>query len=460
MWYLASTRKLDRLFKFEGEEVAKAFLSDGSEKEALKFIDKNAGNFERYFTSTWQGIVEEVGTATFNALIEAAEGGKKAAGVKKNAFDPWDRLIQKTIKEQGASKVVAVTDHTKEVIQKIIREGRKNEETVDQIGRKIKAKYDDFSRYRAFRIARTEVVAASNYASINAAKQSKVVDYKEWVSSHDDRVRKSHEDVHGQKIPLDEKFKNGLLFPADYSANKPSETIQCRCTIAYFTKEAATAKPKKPVKPKAPAKPKPPKVITRGHIEGFSGDERIEDRCKRALSITEKECKVDPERAKKLQQSIVGWSGSSYRAVRAYEMGKADYVEEYIKTYARDILEYIEKSPKWGDNGELFRGIGVNKRVAESIVQNAKNGDIMDMMGTASWSTSENVAHNFAASDEVSIIFRAPKGSLYGTSMRHISKYVHEDEVLLPHTARYVATEIKKHSDTFIEIFMEEVFEK
>jgi uncharacterized protein with gpF-like domain len=58
---------------------------------------------------------------------------------------------------------------------------------------------------------------------------------KEWISSKDDRVRESHEDLHGKTAPLDGKFANGLAFPADYSANKPSETIHCRCTIAYTT---------------------------------------------------------------------------------------------------------------------------------------------------------------------------------------------------------------------------------
>lgn len=59
--------------------------------------------------------------------------------------------------------------------------------------------------------------------------------FKEWVTQRDPLVRKSHREVDGKKIPINDYFvleKGILLFAGDYS-NCPSETYGCRCTTVY-----------------------------------------------------------------------------------------------------------------------------------------------------------------------------------------------------------------------------------
>lgn len=237
MWYLAATRKSAQLFKKEGAAVAAAFKS-GDTKQAIAAIDKHKKEWHRWLKATWQGIIEEVGKETFSNLKAGAMGyetKEEAEEEVEDFFNPWESTIQGYIEASAAEKVTWVSNTSKEEIRGIINTLRAENATLDEIAKAINEKYTDFSRYRSYRIARTEVVGASNYASIKSAEQSEVVTFKEWVSSHDDRVRESHENVHGEVVPLKEKFKNGLQFPADYSANKPAETIQCRCTIAYYT---------------------------------------------------------------------------------------------------------------------------------------------------------------------------------------------------------------------------------
>ena len=256
MWYIATTRKASQLFLQEADQVEK-LVQAGKIDEALNFIEQNEKTWSKWLTTTWEAIVKEVGTETYNNLLEAQ--GKPTEKAKVDAFNPWEETIRKYIKTTVAQKVTNVSDTTKKEIKKIIDTLRAEDSTMDQIARAIKQKFEDFSRYRAFRISRTEVVGASNFASIKSAEQSKVVDKKEWVSSRDSRVRDSHERVHGDLADLDKPFSNGLMFPGDYSAGRPGETIQCRCTIAYMTKEETviTPKPKPVPKPQPAPKPKP-----------------------------------------------------------------------------------------------------------------------------------------------------------------------------------------------------------
>lgn len=62
--------------------------------------------------------------------------------------------------------------------------------------------------------------------------------FKEWRTELDDRVRPTHQEVEGVKIPIDEPFLVGdslLLYPKDITYNPdPKETIGCRCVCKYF----------------------------------------------------------------------------------------------------------------------------------------------------------------------------------------------------------------------------------
>jgi hypothetical protein len=138
----------------------------------------------------------------------------------------------------AAEKVKQVTDHTKEQINDLISDLREKGHSIEEIGEEIDAHFISMSEYRAFRIARTEVVAASNFGSYSAALQasdSLGEMTKEWVNSADDRVRDRHKDsaVGGEIRAMTEKFSNGMDYPGDSMNGKAADVIQCRCTLAY-----------------------------------------------------------------------------------------------------------------------------------------------------------------------------------------------------------------------------------
>lgn len=66
--------------------------------------------------------------------------------------------------------------------------------------------------------------------------------YKQWVTMKDERVKRTHSEVDGMIIPMDELFQVGnaqMRFPHDWdmAADFPEELINCRCTINYLTRE-------------------------------------------------------------------------------------------------------------------------------------------------------------------------------------------------------------------------------
>lgn len=85
----------------------------------------------------------------------------------------------------------------------------------------------------AVRNARTMVTGAENAGRQdsyeNLAEQG-VIQKKVWIATADDRTRESHLLLDGEEVDINEKFSNGLMYPADPSGD-PSEVYNCRCSM-------------------------------------------------------------------------------------------------------------------------------------------------------------------------------------------------------------------------------------
>ena len=85
----------------------------------------------------------------------------------------------------------------------------------------------------AVRNARTMVTGAEcagRQDSYEELADNGVIQKKVWIATPDDRTRESHLEIDGEEVDVDEKFSNGLMYPADPSGD-PSEVWNCRCTM-------------------------------------------------------------------------------------------------------------------------------------------------------------------------------------------------------------------------------------
>ena len=120
-------------------------------------------------------------------------------------------------------------------ITKAIREGKRlDSATVN----KIVGRYaDKLLKYRGEMISRTETLSALNAARDEAQRQIRDAGaqeecFKVWKTASDRRVRHSHRAIHNERVPLDGRFSNGLLYPHEKGA-AAREVVACRCIVSY-----------------------------------------------------------------------------------------------------------------------------------------------------------------------------------------------------------------------------------
>ena len=96
-----------------------------------------------------------------------------------------------------------------------------------------------FSEDRARYNAENEANTVFNYEEFRDAKRSGLK-YKQWLTMHDERVRRTHAMIDGTVIPIDDYFSVGeaqLLYPKMPGSEHPEEVINCRCVARFLSDE-------------------------------------------------------------------------------------------------------------------------------------------------------------------------------------------------------------------------------
>lgn len=196
-----------------------------------------------------------------------------------------------------------------------------------------------------------------------------------------------------------------------------------------------------PYKETKPKKPKAP-VVTRGHLnpkEFFKDAKTLEDQINLIKADLEKSSgkKLTYKETKEMYDAIYQYTGIEYSTIRQAFVDKKP-PESYQQAMA--IEKYLQLSPKWG-GGELYRGIKLDY---EQISQ-FKVGQTITMKGPSSWTSRRSLAENFTGgSDVLGVVFVLPK-TTKGASIKHLSDFPNEDEVLISGKAKY---KIKKITET------------
>lgn len=154
--------------------------------------------------------------------------------------DVWMDAVDRYVTQNSANLITGPNRTTRRLFQDAARtavdRGVANGWGIDKIAREIRREADDaISMDRARTIARTETIRASNFGSIAAARSTGMNLHKEWIATHDDRVRQTHLSANKQRVPLESRFIVGghrAFVPGD-PALPPHESINCRCTVAY-----------------------------------------------------------------------------------------------------------------------------------------------------------------------------------------------------------------------------------
>ena len=104
------------------------------------------------------------------------------------------------------------------------------EESIPQIKRRISELFGGMEGYRSERIARTETIRGSNFATQEAYVESGVVEAKEWLATKDERTDDECLEKDGTVIPLKGAFQ-GKSENGYERVEFPPIHVNCRCTL-------------------------------------------------------------------------------------------------------------------------------------------------------------------------------------------------------------------------------------
>ena len=153
----------------------------------------------------------------------------------------WEDMFRNYMFERSLLKAKSILTTQQDEINRIIdivtsegsREGWSIDRISDEITRYLERDFVKIQAYHAERIARTEVIGASNQGSFQSAARSGLNMKKQWLTSGLKGIRDSHLLYESMGlVSMDYSYNRGLKHPGDPGAD-PGEIINCRCTIIY-----------------------------------------------------------------------------------------------------------------------------------------------------------------------------------------------------------------------------------
>jgi len=280
----------------------------------------------------------------------------------KQAPTAWLTYVADYIDTKGGDKIDDIGATTKDKLQHAIFAGVEQEEGIPDIAKRVADVYDGFEGYRATMIARSEVVDASNQASLAQAREAGSTLDLMWVATNDDRTREEHAEMDGVTVAYDQEFDC-----AD-GTTMPGEAVNCRCTIGYAI----------PSEPVAEAAAEGGEVFT-DYNDAISAFEKY------GGSVSEYD-----------KQLVADYTQSAYNTLNSYLYGSLDMSDmsaeniALLKNDVNRLHEIIQNAPQF--KGIVYRGIGTNR---EAILR-AAVGDELNFSGFTSTSISEKTATGMA----------------------------------------------------------------
>lgn len=241
-WEAEVAARITTVLEAERDDVVQRYLDTESETAVTTAVHQAQGAWVALLTATYLTAGRHFAKREYDRLTPKA----------RKAFDPAAIAVE-WAERMAAAKVVGITDTTIEVLRGIIATGLTPGEdgfrrTTDQIAAELADTYDSWMfkpgftdlpgtiESRAYRIARTELGMAMNTGHDLGARQAAdefgLEMEKGWASARDDRVRDSHAALHGEFVPMDEAFSNGLMYPGDPDG-PAEEVINCRCVLVH-----------------------------------------------------------------------------------------------------------------------------------------------------------------------------------------------------------------------------------
>lgn len=209
------------------ESKMKRYFFEQRKKILSALTDHNKHQLDSIIN--WGAEDDELKKWTAPIISKCVESGvdlaKGELKTKSIAEDIFLNKLQAYIATRIA-KIIGINRTTQKRLRSKIDEGVQAGETIDQIADRVRDYYN-MSGSRAKLIARTETAGGVN-GGTQLYYEDIGVEKKKWLTAGDEAVRPTHRVLDGEVVDIDERFSNGLMYPAD-SEGEAGEVINCRC---------------------------------------------------------------------------------------------------------------------------------------------------------------------------------------------------------------------------------------
>lgn len=228
-------RKYEESLRAHGVEARRRYLASAGMVAAAEKPKPGASPQELVPEQSFKESITAKTRSARTAIVKSVGNAMlKHTPEKVKAIPGIDAFMATLAAAQAQYAYEAVQD----MLASIILESYENGWSVDETADQILEVSQDWARWQAERLARTDLVSLANESSLRSVKTMHEDDqprYKIWLTAQDERVRPTHVEGNRQAQLLDDPFVIGgstLRYPGDPQA-PPGEIMNCRCTIVY-----------------------------------------------------------------------------------------------------------------------------------------------------------------------------------------------------------------------------------
>jgi hypothetical protein len=200
----------------------------------------------QYIEIAYENLYRDVAVHFAISTQRAIEARSKKA-VEPTSFISW---VSNFVKTKGVLRITGIVDNIKRDVGSVLSSAVKAGLSIANTVQLFEERRIGYEPYRAARIARTEIISASNYGSQEGAKATGLQLRKEWISTQSIRTRTiprdgfDHLEMDGKTVLFEEKFKvpkrsggfEEMNLPGDHDGSA-ANVINCRCAIAWIPVE-------------------------------------------------------------------------------------------------------------------------------------------------------------------------------------------------------------------------------
>lgn len=147
----------------------------------------------------------------------------------------WAARLRRYISTEAATSLRAISATIRGKVRAVLQQAADEGLGARDAASLLRSEVATFSVKQAEAIVRTELIGASNAASLMGAEATGLRLRKVWLATPGPRTRPTHREAGGQVTSLASSFTVGG-FPARYPGDPllpASERIRCRCSITY-----------------------------------------------------------------------------------------------------------------------------------------------------------------------------------------------------------------------------------